>query len=122
LRARPIGALHISDSKGEEHNVLAVPDDPRFSDIGALENLPDEILREIEQFFEVYKRLEGDEEAQICGWQGYDDTQEPIRKCMQASAYVETDDFDSYQPYSVCALHSGGIESDGHSCRREERQ
>lgn len=26
VRARPIGALHIADSKGEEHNVLAVPD------------------------------------------------------------------------------------------------
>jgi inorganic pyrophosphatase len=51
-----------------------------------LEDLPDEILREIEQFFEVYKRLEGDEEAQIRGWQGYDDTQELIRKCMQAYA------------------------------------
>jgi inorganic pyrophosphatase len=87
LRARSIGALHISDSKGEEHNVLAVPDDdPRFADIGALEDLPDEKLREIEQFFEVYKRFEGDEEAQICGWQGYDDTQELIRKCMQAYA------------------------------------
>ena len=44
------------------------------------------------------------------------------RCCTLYSAYVDTDDFDSYQPYSVCALHSGGIESDGHSCRREERQ
>jgi inorganic pyrophosphatase len=41
VRARPIGALHISDSKGEEHNVLAVPDDdPRFADIGALGTCP----------------------------------------------------------------------------------
>jgi inorganic pyrophosphatase len=84
---RPIGALHISDSKGEEHNVLGVPDDdPRFADIGALEDLPKENLREIEQFFEVYKRLEGDEEAQIRGWQGSDDTHELILECMQAYA------------------------------------
>jgi inorganic pyrophosphatase len=89
VRARPIGALHITDSKGEEHNVLAVPDDdPRFADIGALEDLPDENLREIEQFFEVYKRLEGDEEAQIRGWIGFEDTQELIRECMQAFAQV----------------------------------
>ena len=27
VRARPIGALHLRDSKGEEHNVLAGPDD-----------------------------------------------------------------------------------------------
>ena len=88
VRARPIGALHITDSKGEEHNVLAVPeDDPRFADIRALEDLPKESLREIEQFFEVYKRLEGDEEAQIRGWLGLDKTHELIRKCAQA--YVQ---------------------------------
>ena len=58
----------------------------RRAEIGALEDLPDENLREIEQFFEVYKRLEGDEEARIRGWRGYDDTQELIRECMQAYA------------------------------------
>jgi len=46
VRARPIGALHITDSKGEEHNVLAVPDDPRFAEIGALEDLPKEPARD----------------------------------------------------------------------------
>jgi inorganic pyrophosphatase len=67
--------------------VLAVPDDdPRFAQIGALEDLPDENLREIEQFFEVYKRLEGDEEARIGGWVGLSDTHELIRKCRQAYA------------------------------------
>src|SRR5829696_4296322 len=81
--ARPIGALHVADTKGEEHNVLAVPDDdPRFAEISALEDLPDENLREIEQFFEVYKRLEGDEKAQIRGWLGLEDTHELIRECM----------------------------------------
>ena len=66
---------------------MAVPDDdPRFAEISALEDLPKENLREIEQFFEVYKRLEGDEEAQIRGWQGYDDTQELILECTQAYA------------------------------------
>ncbi len=88
VRVRPIGALHIADSKGEEHNVLAVPDDdPRFADICALEDLPKESLREIEQFFEVYKRLEGDEEAQIRGWLGLDETHELIRESAQA--YVQ---------------------------------
>jgi inorganic pyrophosphatase len=76
----------VTDSKGEEHNVLAVPEDPRFADIGALEDLPKENLREIEQFFEAYKRLEGDEEAQIRGWIGLEETYELIRECMKAHA------------------------------------
>ncbi len=88
VRARPIGALHIADSKGEEHNVLAVPDDdPRFADIRALEALPEQNLREIEEFFEVYKRLEGDEEVEIRGWLTLDQTHELIRECAQA--YVQ---------------------------------
>jgi len=89
VRARPIGTLRIADSNGEEHNVLAVADDdPRFADISALEDLPKENLREIEQFFEVYKRLEGDEEARILCWLGLDETHEVIRKCAQAYARV----------------------------------
>ncbi len=88
VRVRPIGALHLRDSKGEEHNVLAVPDDdPRFADIGALEDLPKENLREIEQFFEVYKRLEGDEEVEIRGWLGLEETRYLISECAQA--YVQ---------------------------------
>lgn len=88
VRARPIGALHITDAKGEEHNVLAVPDDdPRFGDIRVLEDLPEQNLNEIEEFFEVYKQLEGDEEVEIRGWLGVDETHELIRGCSQA--YVD---------------------------------
>ena len=43
-------------------------------------------VREIEQFFEAYKRLEGDKEAQIRGWQSFDEPHELIRECMQAYA------------------------------------
>ena len=81
VQARPIGALHISDSKGEEYNVFAVPDDdPRFAEIRALEDLPDQNLQEVGEFFEVYKRLEGDEEVEIQGWLSLEETHELIRK------------------------------------------
>lgn len=85
VRARPVGALHMSDSGGEEYNVLAVPDDdPRFADIASLEDLPEQNLREIEQFFEVYKRLEGDEDVEIHGWLGIEKTHDLIRACARA--------------------------------------
>ncbi|MDP8949200.1 MAG: inorganic diphosphatase [Actinomycetota bacterium] len=84
VRARPIGALHISDSKGEEYNVFAVPDDdPRFADIRALEDLPGQNMREVEEFFEVYKRLEGDEEVEIRGWLSLEETHELIRNAAR---------------------------------------
>jgi inorganic pyrophosphatase len=85
VRVRPIGALHIADSQGEEHNVYAVPDDdPRFADIRCLEDLPEQNLREIEEFFEVYKRLEGDKEVEIRSWLALEETHDLIRRCCQA--------------------------------------
>lgn len=87
LRARPIGALRTKDSKGEEYNVFAVPDDdPRFAHIRTLEDPPDQDLHEVEQFFEVYKRLEGDEEVEILGWLSSEETHEVIRESARAHA------------------------------------
>ncbi len=64
-----------------------LPDAFRYpADISGLGDLPKENLREIEQFFEVYKRLEGDEEVEIFGWINLDETHELIRECAQAYA------------------------------------
>jgi inorganic pyrophosphatase len=69
VRARPIGVLDMRDASGEDRNVLAVPDDDmRFAGIHDIADLPDANLREVSQFFEVYKRLEGDESVEIHGW------------------------------------------------------
>lgn len=85
VRARPIGALHMGDAGGEEYNVFAVPDDdPRFADIGGLEDLPEQSMREVEQFFEAYKRLEGDGEVEIYGWLDLGGTHDLIRACARA--------------------------------------
>jgi inorganic pyrophosphatase len=83
VRVRPIGALELRDSSGLEHNVLAVPDDdPRFADIRRLEDLPEQNLREIESFFATYKQLEGDDDVEIRGWSGVEETYELIRSSV----------------------------------------
>ncbi|MGB3682946.1 MAG: inorganic diphosphatase [Rubrobacteraceae bacterium] len=80
VQARPVGALDMSDSSGRGRTILAVPeDDPRFADIKSLDNLPDQNLTEIEEFFEVYKRLEGDKEVEIHGWLSLEEAHEVIR-------------------------------------------
>lgn len=80
LRARPIGVLDMSDSSGRDRTILAVPDDDaRFADIESLDDLPDQNLTEIEEFFEVYKRLEGDKEVEIHGWLPLKEAHEVIR-------------------------------------------
>lgn len=83
LRARVIGALELTGQGGSEPNVFAVPaDDPRFEEIGALEDLPEQNLREIENFFVTFKRLEGDEEVEVQGWHALEEAHQVIRDCM----------------------------------------
>ena len=68
--ARPIGVLFMRDEKGEDAKILAVPDsDPRFDSILELGDVAPHWLREIENFFASYKRLE-DAETELRGWDG----------------------------------------------------
>jgi inorganic pyrophosphatase len=68
VRARPIGVLDMRDDKGQDHKVLAVPiGDPRFDGLRSLSDVPEHWLREIENFFETYKRLE-DKFTEVLGW------------------------------------------------------
>ena len=81
VRARPVGAIHLTDTEGEEYKILTVPDDdPRFEAIKTIDDFLDQNLREIEQFMEVYKRLEGDEDAEVHGWLSLDETHDLIRE------------------------------------------
>jgi inorganic pyrophosphatase len=60
LRARPIGALIMTDEKGEDEKILAVPvDDPRFTSVNRLADLDEHWPREIAAFFRTYKDLQG---------------------------------------------------------------
>jgi inorganic pyrophosphatase len=81
VKARVIGALEMYEGGQVEYNVFGLPsDDPRFDDIETLDDMPEQNLREIEQFFTAFKRLEGDEEAEVKGWCGPEETYEIIRE------------------------------------------
>jgi len=68
IKARPIGVLRMRDEAGEDLKILAVPlGDPRLRSITNLTDLSPHWLREIENFFATYKRLE-DKETEILGW------------------------------------------------------
>jgi inorganic pyrophosphatase len=60
VRVRPIGTLTMTDEKGEDEKILAVPvDDPRFSGVRDLADLAEHWPREIAMFFRTYKELQG---------------------------------------------------------------
>ena len=80
---RPVGVLDMTDEKGRDQKILAVPDgDPRFREISDLPDLAKHFLAEIRHFFEVYKTLE-QKETEIVGWQGAAVAEETIRDAQQ---------------------------------------
>jgi inorganic pyrophosphatase len=59
VRARPIGGFSMKDDKGIDDKIVAVAiDDPAFSHLADVSELPHHITREIQRFFEDYKALE----------------------------------------------------------------
>jgi len=72
IHARPIGGLEMTDEKGEDFKLLAVPvNDPRFNHYRDLSQVGRHWLQEIEHFFATYKMLEG-KMTVIDGWHGFD--------------------------------------------------
>lgn len=69
IASRVIGVLLMSDDKGQDEKLLAVPvDDPRWDEVKSLDDLPTHTLNEIEHFFKVYKDLEN-KETKIDRWE-----------------------------------------------------
>jgi len=91
VRARPVGVLDMADEKGHDYKILAVAhDDPRWDQASALEDLSPHRLREIENFFRIYKELEG-RPTEVTGWLGVDDAW----RIIEAAAAAGSRGFDS---------------------------
>jgi inorganic pyrophosphatase len=59
VKVKPIGVLIMEDEKGEDPKILSVPiSDPRFKGIEEIKDIHKHTLKEIQEFFDTYKRLE----------------------------------------------------------------
>jgi inorganic pyrophosphatase len=84
VRARALGFMEMIDSGEKDNKILAVPvKDPRFSDILALEDLPEHLLKEIQNFFETYKILQG-KKVEIKGFAGKDRALTELKNTREA--------------------------------------
>ncbi len=84
MRVRPLGYLEMSDEKGRDQKILAVPvDDPRYDGNRHLDSVSRHRLREIEHFFRIYKELEG-KTTDVEDWHGIDDAHKLIAYTMEA--------------------------------------
>ena len=58
LKARPVGYLKMTDDKGQDEKILAVPvDDPRFNERHSLKDIRKHVLLELNTFFKFIKIL-----------------------------------------------------------------
>ena len=86
VRARPVGVLDMTDDKGHDYKILAVAhDDPRYEQAQSLEDVSQHLLREIENFFSIYKELEG-RATEVRGWLGVNDAERIIETAREAGS------------------------------------
>lgn len=80
VRVRVIGALIIEDEKGPDPKILSVlADDARFEGIKDINNVHEHKLREIQEFFETYKRLEPHKWVRMKEWKNAEAAQEIVQ-------------------------------------------
>lgn len=84
LDVRPVGALDMSDERGRDQKLLAVPDrNPRYEPIHTYEQIFPHVRREIEHFFSIYKELEANKRTEVFGWQGPQEARRLIAGCRE---------------------------------------
>jgi inorganic pyrophosphatase len=68
IPVKPIGLFRMHDEKGSDDKVICVPiDDPYWNSYDEIDDLPQLLRLEIEQFFSIYKDLEG-KRVEVGGW------------------------------------------------------
>ncbi len=65
----PIGLFKMADEKGPDDHVLCVPcNDPGWNTLADIDDVPEQLRREISHFFSVYKDLDPDRHSEVGGW------------------------------------------------------
>jgi inorganic pyrophosphatase len=86
IRSRPIGVLCMTDEKGVDMKILAVPHDdltPMYRDINCVKDLPEPLLAQIEHFFTHYKDLEDGKWVKLDGWSDAQAAFDEIDGCIK---------------------------------------
>lgn len=83
LEVRPVGVLTMIDGGDSDDKVIAVPsEDPRYNHIQDLKDIGEHRLKEIENFFNSYKVLQGKEV--VCkGYRGREEAMKTVEESVQ---------------------------------------
>lgn len=82
LEVKPIGMLNMVDEGEPDENIICVlVDDPQYNSYTNVKELPEHIFKEMEQFFDTYKALEG-KETSVHGVVGPEEAKETVKKSI----------------------------------------
>jgi inorganic pyrophosphatase len=83
IKTRPIGTIILEDEEGEDPKILSVPiSDPRFDEYKDIKDVPPHIIREIQEFFETYKRLEPKKWVRFKEWRNAKEAKKIINSAI----------------------------------------
>jgi inorganic pyrophosphatase len=84
VKVRVVGSLIVEDEEGEDVKVLSVPvNDARFDGYQDIKDVHPHKLREIQEFFETYKRLEPHKWVKFREWKNVDETGPIVTQTME---------------------------------------
>jgi inorganic pyrophosphatase len=86
IRCRPLGVFWMWDEKGPDAKVLAVPVWERVREWTQLDDVPGQLLLEIQHFFAVYKDLEPGKWTRVGDWGSRAQAEEEIRRATDRYA------------------------------------
>jgi len=87
IKCRMIGLFDMEDEHGLDSKLLCVPcNDPLWSTLQRLEDLPQQLRNEIGHFFAIYKDLEPGKESIVKGWRDQDAAVEELKQSRRRYA------------------------------------
>ncbi|MBV7435334.1 inorganic diphosphatase [Cardiobacteriaceae bacterium TAE3-ERU3] len=86
IESRALGVLHMTDEKGGDAKLLAVPTEklcPIYAQYQSIDDLPELTLEQIRHFFEQYKALEKGKWVKLDGWGDKAAAEEEVRNSVK---------------------------------------
>ncbi|MEK7103802.1 MAG: inorganic diphosphatase [Patescibacteria group bacterium] len=86
VKARPVAVMFLEDEGGIDNKIIFAPTDklnPRFKEVQGLESIPDHTKKEIQEFFEVIKRLEPNKWQKVSGWGSKEEAEKMIKEAIE---------------------------------------
>jgi inorganic pyrophosphatase len=84
IECRAVGMFRMTDEKGGDDKVLAVPaHDPRWEHVRDIHHVPEFDRLEIQHFFEVYKDLEPGKSVEGADWVGREEAEAEVERSRE---------------------------------------